>query len=99
MDTFDPPSMPTQPIGGSFAWNEAQVRQRGDWVWPLDAADVAEIEAAAQRTRRCGLAIQEIERDDFPLDRLTTRLGALRAQVRSGLGFGYIKGLPVERYD
>ena len=23
----------------------------------------------------------------------------MRAQIRSGLGFGYIKGLPVERYD
>src|ERR687887_629057 len=42
---------------------------------------------------------QVMQRDDFPLDRLTTRLGALRAQIRSGLGFGYIKGLPVERYD
>jgi hypothetical protein len=91
--------MPGQSIGGSFAWTEAQVRQRDDWIWRLDDSDVAEIEAAVGWSRKRGLPIQSIERDDFPLDRLTTRLGALRAQVRSGLGFGYVRGLPVDRYD
>ena len=99
MNALDLPAMPAQPIGGSFAWAEAQVRQRDDWNCRLDAADVVAIEAATRSTRIQGLAIQEIERDDFPLGPLTTKLGALRAQIRSGLGFGYIKGLPVERYD
>ena len=92
-------NMPKTPIGGSSAWTVPQVMQRDDWVCRLGGADVAEIDAAVRSTRQRGLGIQEIERDDFPLDRLTTRLGALRAQIRSGLGFGYIKGLPVERYD
>src|SRR5215216_711967 len=91
--------MPKRPIGGGFAWTVPEVVQRDDWICRLAEADVAEIDAAVRATRQRGLGIQEIERDDFPLDRLTTRLGALRAQIRSGLGFGYIKGLPVERYD
>lgn len=99
MEVLDRPAMPTQPIGGSFAWSVPEVTRRDDWICRLDAQDVAAIEAAVQETRARRLAIQDIERDDFPLGRLTTRLGALRAQIRSGLGFGYIKGLPVERYD
>ena len=91
--------MPKRPIGGSFAWTVPEVMQRDDWICRLAKSDVAEIDAAVLATRQRGLGIQEIGRDDFPLDRLTTRLGALRAQIRSGLGFGYIKGLPVERYD
>ena len=91
--------MPKRPIGGSFAWTVPEVMQRDDWICRLAPSDVAEIDAAVLATRQRGLGIQEIGRDDFPLDRLTTRLGALRAQIRSGLGFGYIKGLPVERYD
>ncbi len=91
--------MPKTPIGGSSAWTVPQVMQRDDWVCRLSESDVVEIDAAVRSTRQRGLGIQEIERDDFPLDRLTTRIGALRAQIRSGLGFGYIKGLPVERYD
>jgi hypothetical protein len=90
---------PKRPIGGSFAWTVPEVMRRDDWICRLADSDVAEIDAAVLATRQRGLGIQEIGRDDFPLDRLTTRLGALRAQIRSGLGFGYIKGLPVERYD
>ena len=81
---------PAGPIGGSFAWTVAAVMDRDDWICRLGTADVAEIEAAVHATRANGLAIQQISRDGFPLGRLTTRLGALRAQIRSGLGFGYI---------
>src|SRR5258708_4667674 len=91
-------SLPTGPIGGSFAWTVPEVLQRDDWICQLERSDIDEIEAAVRLTRAQGLAIQEIDRDCFPLGRLTTRLGALRAQIRSGLGFGYVKGLPVQRY-
>ena len=93
------PAMPAGPVGGSAAWTVPQVMRRDDWICRLSDSDVAEIDAAVADSRARGLAITEIERDDFPLDRLTVRLGALRAQIRSGLGFGYIKGLPVWRYD
>jgi hypothetical protein len=90
---------PTEPIGGSFAWTVSDLLARDDWRCRLEAADVDEIDAAVGYTRARRLAIQEIGRDEFPLGRLVPRLGALRAQIRSGLGLGYIKGLPVERYD
>lgn len=99
MDDVDTVAVPGTPIGGSFAWTVPEVMRREDWICRLDADAITEIEAALDATRKRGLQIQEIGRDDFALDRLTTRLGALRAQIRSGLGFGYIKGLPVERYD
>lgn len=97
MDALRTADMPAGPVGGSFAWSAAEAMRRDDWILRLGDGDIAEIERAVAGTR--GLAIPEIGRDDFALDRLTTRLGALRAQIRSGLGFGYIKGLPVERYD
>src|ERR1051325_874414 len=87
-------TMPVQPIGGSFAWTVTEAMAREDWICRLDADDIAETEQAIALTRARGLAIQQIERDDFPLGRLTTKLGALRAQIRSGLGFGYVKGVP-----
>jgi hypothetical protein len=99
MDMHTTTAMPSGPIGGSFAWTAPQVLDRSDWICRLSDADVAEIDDAVLFTRSRGLAIQEIGRDEFPLGRLTSRLGALRAQIRSGLGLGYIKGLPVGRYD
>jgi hypothetical protein len=99
METHEIAVLPPGPIGGSFAWTVPEVLDRADWICRLDEADIAEIDEAVRFTRALGLAIQDIDRDTFPLGRLTTRLGALRAQIRSGLGFGYIKGLPVGRYD
>jgi len=99
MEKREIPAMPSGPIGGSFAWTAPQVLDRDDWICRLNAADVAEIDDAVHFTRSRGLAIQNVGCDEFPLGRLTPRLGALRAQIRSGLGLGYIKGLPVERYD
>jgi hypothetical protein len=90
MDMFEIPAMAAQPIGGSFAWTVPQV-----WARRLD---LPAGRGRRRRNRRSGAADadarscdQDIGRDDFPLGRLTTRLGALRAQIRSGLGFGYIK--------
>ena len=99
MQHLDAGSVPTGLIGDSFAWTAPRLLQRDDWVCRLDASDIAELDAAVHLTRDRNLAIQEITRDDFPLDRLAIRLGALRAQIRSGLGLGYVKGIPVERYD
>lgn len=78
------PAMPAGPVGGSAAWTVPQVMMRDDWICRLSDSDVAEIDAAVADSRARGLAITEIERDDFPLDQLTARLGALRAQIRSG---------------
>lgn len=93
------PAMPTAPIGGRFAWTAPQVLECEDWICRLDDTDIAEIEAAVAATRARDLPIATITRDDFPLGRLTARLGGLRAQIRSGLGLGYVKGLPMKRYD
>src|SRR5262245_25818893 len=85
MDAQATNHVPSRPIGGSFAWTGADVLRRDDWICRLEAGDIAEIDAAIAATRQRGLAISAIERDDFPLGRLTLKLGALRAQIRSGL--------------
>ena len=90
--------MPKSPIGGSFAWTVPEVMQRDDWICRLAPSDVAEIEAAVghapARARHPGDRARRLPAR--PADDAARRL---RAQIRSGLGFGYIKGLPVERYD
>jgi hypothetical protein len=63
MDMFETPTMPAQPIGGSFAWTVPQIMERDDWICRLGEADVAEIDEAVRLTRTRGLAIQEIGRD------------------------------------
>lgn len=87
------------PIGGPSAWHAAELQGREDWILHLAPNDIDEIDAAVADTRRRGQSIIDIAPADFPLPGLTMRLQALRAAIKDGIGFGYVRGIPVDRYD
>ena len=87
------------PIGGPSAWQVADVYRRDDWILQLTSDDIREIDNAVGRTRSHGSSIPDIEKDDFPLPALAPRLQQLRGAIKDGIGFGYVRGLPVSRYD
>jgi hypothetical protein len=89
--------MPKGPIGGSFAWRAEAFHDYDSWALHVTPADVAEIEAAAASTRVAGLDIRKIERKDFLLPGFAPKLATLRHRILGELGFGYVRGLPVER--
>lgn len=91
-----PATKPT-PIGGPSSWLASDWQGRNDWMLKLTDADRAEIDETVRRTR--SLDIQAITRDDFALPGLAARLRALRARIKDGAAFGYVRGLPVEGYD
>ena len=84
-------------IGGPSAWHASDYHDRDDWMLELTDADRAEIDEAVRHSR--ALDIQAIGRDDFALPGLAARLQALRARIKDGAAFGYVRGIPVERYD
>jgi hypothetical protein len=96
---LQPGPMPPAPIGGSFAWQAASFRDYDSWALRVTAAEIAEIEAAAAATRASGLDIRAIEKRDFRLPTRAPRLAGLRRRVLEDVGFGYVRGLPVERWD
>lgn len=87
------------PVGGPAAWRGVDLAGREDWIYHLDAADVAELEAATAAAEASGTDILAMTRDDFPLPRLGPRLEALRHDLLHGRGFAYLRGLPAERYE
>ncbi len=87
------------PVGGPAAWRGRDLAGSQDWIYRLDAADAAELEAAMAATEAAGIDTLAIRRADFPLPRLGPRLDALRRDLLHGRGFAYLRGLPVERYD
>jgi hypothetical protein len=91
--------MPPGPIGGSFAWQAASFHDYDSWALQVTAAEIAEIEATAAATRTAGLEIRRIDKRDFPLPTFAPRLAALRRRVLEEAGFGYVRGLPVERWE
>jgi hypothetical protein len=84
-------------VDGPSAWIGRNLRAREDeWIYPLSATEIAEIESATASVQARGLDIAEIGRGDFPLPTLGARLDAMRGEILNGRGFVLIRGLPVE---
>jgi len=91
--------MPPGALGGSFAWQASAWHDYDSWAMHVTACEITEIEAAALATKTAGLDIRKIEKSDFALPSLAPRLADLRQRVLNEVGFGYVRGLPVERWD
>jgi hypothetical protein len=102
MDTGSADHLPPLQTGAA-AWLGPQMAARTDWIGELDAADIAELEAAAEALlAQPGDPAQRIgalTAAGFPLPRLAPRLRALREELLHGRGFALMRRLPVERYS
>jgi hypothetical protein len=83
---------------GPAAWRGPDMASRSDWIEPLSAEDVAEIEAAARPLADGDADIAAIRAADFPLPTLAPRLARMRAEVLDGRGFVLLRGLPVQHW-
>jgi hypothetical protein len=82
------------------AWYGPEMARRDDWLMPLSAEDVAEIEAVMRPLAESGADIAAITRRYFPLPRLGPKLKARAVdEVLNGRGFLLLRGLPVERWS
>ncbi|MGE0257462.1 MAG: TauD/TfdA family dioxygenase [Alphaproteobacteria bacterium] len=84
-------------VEGPSAWIGRDLRAReNEWIYPLAAGEIAEIESATAAVRARGLDIAEISRADFPLPMLGPKLDRMREEILNRRGFALIRGLPVE---
>jgi hypothetical protein len=91
--------LPPQQIGPT-AWYGPEMAKRDDWLMPLSAAEIAEIEAATESLVAREADIATIRASDFALPTLAAKLKARVAQeVLNGRGFLLMRGLPVERWS
>ena len=85
---------------GAAAWYGPDLTKRDDWMMPLGAAEVTEIEDATRALVAHNADIAAITARDFPLPTLGARLKArVAGEVLNGRGFLLLRGLPVERWS
>src|SRR5262245_23246046 len=85
---------------GRAAWYGPEMVRQIDWLMPLSADEIAEIEAAAMPLAARAADIATITPRDFPLPTLGPRLAArVQDEVLNGRGFLLMRGLPVERWS
>ena len=98
---FDRPhdAIRREPIGGPAAWRGDRLAHASDWIVPLDAGAVAELEQAGAAARRRGIDPMRMRREDFPLPRLATAVRGWAHELVHGRGFLVVRGLPVDRWS
>ena len=85
---------------GAAAWYGPEIARRDDWMMPLSAAEVAEVEAATQALVARDADIAVLKPKDFPLPTLGAKLRSrVGDEVLNGRGFLLLRGLPVDRWS
>lgn len=79
------------------AWHGPAMAARTDWIWQLDADDIADIDASVDRAIATDVDLVTMSAGDFPLPRLAPRLAALRHELLHGRGFALMRGWPSEQ--
>ena len=87
-----------RPITGPEAWHGSDLVRTTDWIRPISAAAIDEIDRALRIVKARGLAWRDIRREDFPLPGFSRDLAAVSHELEHGRGVVLLRGLPVERY-
>jgi hypothetical protein len=84
-------------LQGRSVWTGAELEAAGDWIFTLNDAQRAEIDAALAGVR--GRPPFGFGRDDFPLPKTAPLLAAVAAELEDGRGCARLRGLAVARYS
>jgi len=84
-------------IAGPGAWIGPEIQRDESWIYRLDAAAVAEIDAALAHAKSVGARIP-FTADAFPLPRLAAELDNILEEIERGRGFMLVRGIPRARY-
>lgn len=89
---------PTQT--GPAAWYGPNMAAREDeWLLRWSAAEIAEIEQAAEELVANEFPVGRMTAADFPLPTVGNKLAALRQELLRGRGFALLRGLPTPSYS
>jgi hypothetical protein len=80
-------------------WRASEIAARSDWIHPLSADALAEIEAALAAVKRDRVAIGDVSRENFALHLFPKLAAKALEYLENGPGMFLLRGLPVEKYS
>lgn len=92
-------ALPSLQTGKSVWYGSAMNRRKKEWIIALSPAGILELEAAAEQFQQNGKSIGEMRKNDFLLPNFGKKLTTLKFQLINGIGFGLLRGLPIEKYS
>lgn len=92
------PAKPLEPVVDPAGWTKEEVASTRDWLYVLDAAEIADLDRMVSEIERAQRPLAEVGRDDVSMPVLAPTLKALGDELQDGLGFAVLRGIPVHRY-
>lgn len=96
--TNQPPKIHDAPITGAGAWVRGEIGEQ-DWLIPMPANVLAEIDALVDTLRRNPMDIFALDRRDYALEACITFMATIRQRLDRGAGFAVLDRLPVDRFS
>ena len=84
-------------INSPADWRGAKLPP-ADWIRPVSADHVSEIDAALRQIERHGLSLGDIRKDDFAIPGFAADLTDMRHELQYGPGIQMYRGFPVRNY-
>ena len=88
-----------QPLGGAGCWHGSELKRSTDWVRVWSPACIDELDRALAAAQTSGLTWNQVNRDNFVLDKVRDELDEVAEYLENGRGLVKLTGLPVERYS
>jgi hypothetical protein len=86
-------------LSGPQVWYGRDMAKRTDWIRPLTAAEIDELEAAVAQLDRTGIDIAAIGPQHLKVPGLQPLIEEIRRAVLHGTGFLLVRGVPVQRWS
>jgi hypothetical protein len=90
---------PYEQVSAPWVWKAADIAGREDWIFPLSAAALDDMDRALSDVKRRGMEMDAITAADFPFPSFTTDLADIKESLVRGSGMSLVRGVPVDRYD
>ena len=90
---------PLEALSGPQVWYGRDMAKRTDWICPLTAAEIAELEIAVAELDRTGIDIAAIGPQHLKVPGLQPLIEDIRKSVLHGTGFLLVRGVPAQRWS
>lgn len=80
-------------------WSQASLEKDESWTYKFTKNDIEELNVALNRVNDEGVVTENINQDNFNLDKLAEKLVQIQDYIENDRGIFLLRGLPVEKYS
>jgi hypothetical protein len=93
------PARAMEPVIDPAGWSESELGDVTNWSYRFTESDVGELADAVDAVKKRGIALVDVNQQNFPLPGLAAVMQDVRRELIDGRGIVMLQGFPVTRFD